>query len=85
MIHCDNQSCVKLSKNLMLHDRSKHINITYHYISNKVQKSRVRRKYISIDGQTFNVLTKSLSRDKFMYLIGKLGIMDITPLAERES
>ena len=26
-IHCDNQSCVKLSENPMFHDKSKHIEI----------------------------------------------------------
>ena len=31
-IHCDNQSCVKLSENLVFHDKSKHIKIKYHYI-----------------------------------------------------
>ena len=31
-IHCDNQSCVKLSDNPMFHDKSKHIKIKYHYI-----------------------------------------------------
>ena len=29
VIYCDNQSCVKLSKNLVFHDRSKHIEIKY--------------------------------------------------------
>ena len=27
VIHCDNQSCIKLSVNLVFHDRSKHIDI----------------------------------------------------------
>ena len=31
-IYCDNQSCVKLSGSSMFHDKSKHINIKYHYI-----------------------------------------------------
>jgi hypothetical protein len=31
-IHCDNQSCVKISKNPIFHDNSKHIGIKYHYI-----------------------------------------------------
>ena len=35
-IHCDNQSCVNLSKNLMFHDKSKHIEIKYHYIRDMV-------------------------------------------------
>jgi hypothetical protein len=32
LIHCDNQSCVKLSDNPVFHDRSKHIEIKYHFI-----------------------------------------------------
>ena len=35
-IHCDNQSCIKLSKNLMFHDRSKHIEMRYHYVQDMV-------------------------------------------------
>jgi hypothetical protein len=32
IIHCDNQSCIKLFENLVFHDRSKHIDIMYHFI-----------------------------------------------------
>ena len=35
-IFCDNQSCVKLSKNSVFHDKSKHIEIKYHYIKDIV-------------------------------------------------
>ena len=31
-IFCDNQSCVKLSENPVFHEKSKHIEIKYHYI-----------------------------------------------------
>ena len=33
---CDNQSCVEFSENPMFHDKSKHIEIKYHYIMDKV-------------------------------------------------
>ena len=32
VIHCDNLSCVKLSENPVFHEKSKHIEIKYHYI-----------------------------------------------------
>ena len=41
IIHCDNQSCVKLSKNLVFHDKSKHIEIKYHYIRDMVQMKAI--------------------------------------------
>ena len=36
-IYCDNRSCVKLSENPVFHDKSKHIEIKYHYIRDMVQ------------------------------------------------
>jgi hypothetical protein len=36
IIHCDNQSCVKLSENPLFHDKSKHIEIKNHYIIDMV-------------------------------------------------
>jgi hypothetical protein len=38
IIHCDNQSYVKLSENPVFHNRSKQIEIKYHYIIDMVQK-----------------------------------------------
>ena len=38
MIHCDNQSCIKLSINHVFHDKSKHIDIRYHHIIDCVQQ-----------------------------------------------
>jgi hypothetical protein len=37
IIHCDNQSCVKLSKNPVFHNKSRHIEIKYHYIIDMVE------------------------------------------------
>ena len=49
VIYCDNQSCIKLSENPVLHDRSKHIEIRYHFIKDMIQKGVVKLQYVSID------------------------------------
>jgi hypothetical protein len=36
VILCDNQSCIKMTENVLLHDKSKQIEIRYHYISDMV-------------------------------------------------
>ena len=36
VIYCDNQSCMKLTENPIFHDRSKHIEIIYHFIRDHV-------------------------------------------------
>ena len=48
-IYCDNQSCVKLSENPVFHDRSKHIEIKYHYIRDIVQRRAVKLLYVVTD------------------------------------
>jgi hypothetical protein len=75
IIHCDNQSCIRLSEHPVFHERSKHIEIKYYFIQYKVQEGEVNLEYISIDEQTTDILTKPLSRIKFAYFREKMGIM----------
>jgi hypothetical protein len=49
MIYYDNQSCIKLSKNPVFHNRFKHIEIRYHFIRDYVQRGAVELQYISTD------------------------------------
>ena len=41
IIHYGNQSCVKISDNPVLHDKSNHIEIKYHFIRDMVQRKEV--------------------------------------------
>jgi hypothetical protein len=75
---------MKLLENSVFHDRSKHIEIKYYFLHDKVQRKEVVLQYISIDEQTTNILTKPLSKIKFAYLRDKLGLVEIAPLVERE-
>jgi hypothetical protein len=84
MIYCDNQSCVKLSENPVFHDRSKHIEIKYYFLCDKVQRGEVVLQCISTNEKTADILMKPLSKIKFAYLRDKLGLVEIAPLVERE-
>ena len=46
-IYCDKQSCIKLTKNLVFHDKSKHIEIKYQYIHDMVEMGVVKLQYVS--------------------------------------
>ena len=48
-IYCDNQSCVKLLENPVFHDKSKHIEIKFHYIRDMVQRGAVKLQYMETD------------------------------------
>jgi hypothetical protein len=67
VIHYDNQRCIKLSENLMFHDRSKHIEMRYHYVQDMVQKNILSIQYVPMIEQTIDILTKPLSLTKFVY------------------
>jgi hypothetical protein len=41
VILCDNQSCIKMTENHEFHDKSKHIEIMYHYIRDMVQRGAI--------------------------------------------
>jgi hypothetical protein len=71
----DNQSCIKMTENHVFHDRSKHIEIRYHFIRDMVQRGALKLQYISTDEQVVDVMTKPLSRVKFEHFRDKLGIV----------
>jgi hypothetical protein len=75
---------VKLSENLVFHDKSKHIEIKYHYIRDMVQKGVVKLQYVTTNEQIADVLTKPLSRVKFVYFRDKLGVVQKDFPSKRE-
>jgi hypothetical protein len=75
VILCDNESCIKLMENPVFHDKSKHIEIRYHYIRDMVQRGVVKLQYVGTDEQVADVLTKPLSHVKFEYFQDKLGVV----------
>eukprot|EP00253_Pinus_taeda_P021894 PITA_21894 len=84
MIYCDNQSCIKLSADPVFHDRSKHIDIRYHHTRDCVQRRIMLLSYIPTEDQDADVLTKALTRSKFEYHKGRIGVVDNPYLVERE-
>ena len=66
---------MKLSENLVFQDKSKHIKIKYHYIMDMVQRGEMKLKYVAMDKQIDDLLTKPLPREKFEYSWEKLGVL----------
>ena len=86
-IHCDNQSCVKLSENPLFHDKPKHIKIKYHYIRDMVQRGAVKLLYVAMEEQIADVLTNPLARLarlKFEYFRERLGVLQIEVPSKRK-
>lgn len=62
---CDNQSCIKLSENLVFHDMSKHIDIQCHFVKYCVQQGAVQLSYTPTGEQVADILNKALGKSKF--------------------
>ena len=74
VIYCDNPSCIKLSKNPVFHDRSKHIDICYHHLWYYVVKRIMMLQYISTEEQDTYILTKALCRAEWVDLADKIDL-----------
>lgn len=73
-IICDNTSAINISKNLVMHSRTKHISIKYHYLREKVVDKEVRLEHISTKEQVVDTFTKALAKDTFDFLQEKFGV-----------
>jgi hypothetical protein len=82
-IHCDKQSCLKISENPVFHDRSKHIEIKYHYIRDMVQRKTIHVQYLITHEQIAYIFTKPLPKTKFEYFRETLSLVENTSLVER--
>ncbi|KAL4195339.1 hypothetical protein AMTRI_Chr05g64150 [Amborella trichopoda] len=67
-IYCDNMSIIAMTKNPIFHNRTKHIELCHHFITDLVEKGEIELKFISTNDQLVDIFTKSLSIDKFMKL-----------------
>ncbi|XP_059627486.1 secreted RxLR effector protein 161-like [Cornus florida] len=50
-LYCDNQSAIAISKNPTLYWKSKHIDIRYHFLRDKVQKGLIDITYLATDSR----------------------------------
>ena len=66
-----------MSENPVFHEKSRHIEIKYHYIRDMVQRGAVKLKYVVMDKHIADVLTNPLARVKFEYFREKLGVLQI--------
>ncbi len=64
-ILCDNQAAISLAKNPISHNRSKHIDIKYHFLRDEVENGTLDIKYVSTDNNVADVFTKPMSRIKY--------------------
>lgn len=79
VIFYDNTNAINISKNPVMHTKTKHISIKYHSLRELVQDKEVRLEYVNTKEQIVDIFTKPLPKDAFFfYLRGKLGVIPLS-------
>ena len=63
-LHVDNQGAIALAKNPVHHQRSKHIDIRYHFVRSEVQRGLINLKYVASSENIADMFTKAISKTK---------------------
>jgi hypothetical protein len=71
---CDSTSAISVAKNPMLHSRTKHIDVRFHFLHDHYEKGDIELCYIDTTRQLADILTKPLDQKTFVHLRGELGV-----------
>jgi hypothetical protein len=74
IVYCDNNSAIKLSKNPVMHGRSKHIDVRFHFLRDLTKAGTVKMIHCGTQDQIAYVMTKPLKLDAFLKLRGLMGV-----------
>nr|GEV32020.1 copia protein [Tanacetum cinerariifolium] len=77
LIMCNNKGAIDLSKNLVQHSRTKHIEICHHFLHDNIQKGNISVEKVASEDNRADIFTKPLKREVFNYLRLGLGMMEL--------
>jgi len=82
MLYVNNQSCIKIAKNPVIHTITKHIEVYYHFIREKVILGQVEIMYVFTSVQLANILTNPLGKKKFQNFRDRIGVQALSCMQE---
>ena len=74
LIQCDNQGAIALCQNPKFHERTKHIDIKYHFIRDCFDQGLIELIYIPTTTMVADIMTKALPRDTHHRHVRSLGL-----------
>jgi hypothetical protein len=73
---CDNESAIRMADNPIEHNRTKHIDIQYHFLRDHQQRGEIAIAYVSTHNQLADIFTKPLDEKTFSKLRNELNVLD---------
>ncbi|GJV28457.1 retrovirus-related pol polyprotein from transposon TNT 1-94 [Tanacetum coccineum] len=77
-LYCNNKSAIALCCNNVQHSRAKHTDVRYHFIKEQVENVIVELYFVRMKYQLADIFTKPLPRERFNFLIEKLGMRSMS-------
>jgi len=74
---CDNNGAKKLAENPVFHNRSKHIDVRYHFVREALESDELSIAYTPSEEMAADLLTKRLPKPKRVKCMTLLGLRDL--------
>ncbi|KAM0065667.1 putative RNA-directed DNA polymerase [Helianthus debilis subsp. tardiflorus] len=75
-LYGDNISSIRLAENPTFHARTKHVEVHYHFIREKVLLGEINFEYVNTHDQTADMFTKALTKEKMIKFCESLGLVE---------
>jgi hypothetical protein len=72
LMYCDSKSAIAISCNTVLHSKSKHIDLRYHFIKEHVEKGTIELYFVGTEYQLADLFTKPLPPGRFTELVHRM-------------
>lgn len=72
VLYCDNQGAIQLCKNSVYHERTKHVDVRFHFIREVVSSGMVKLEKVHTDDNPADMATKVVPLHKFRHCLNLL-------------
>ncbi len=74
----DNQGCIAMAKNPVNHERTKHIDIKYHFVRELLASGAIEISYLETEEMQADIQTKGMTRDRHLKLCRAIGLHSLS-------
>ncbi|XP_028394907.1 uncharacterized protein LOC114519054 [Dendronephthya gigantea] len=72
ILYCDNQGALALAKNPVQHQRSKHIDVRYHFVRSEIEKHLLKVMYVPSNDNLADIFTKPVTGSKMKVFLKRI-------------
>jgi hypothetical protein len=73
-LQCDRTSAISVAKNPVLHSKTKHTEVRYHFLRDNIEKGKIALIHVPTHDQLADIFSKPLDQATFTRLRGELGL-----------